>query len=209
MRTVVFCFALLAGKAFAQDAPVQSAREKAVRDIRDIQVGMSRDHVLAGLGDKYDLTRIDDPKSDLAQHGGEYWMIWPKSDAKSQVDRESGAVRFFQGKASSIEIETYSSITDESARFAEHLFWLLYSRADPSARPDKDAALDSFYKDANARWITVPMQLRDSHGDKHEELEMLFALGGQHFWISIGKRPGQPDHVRVQQIICCATADQK
>jgi len=153
---------------------------------------MSRDHVLAGLGDKYDLTRIDDPKSDLAQYGGEYWMIWPKSDAKSQVDRESGAVRFFQGKASSIEIETYSSITDESARFAEHLFWLLYSRADPSARPDKDAALDSFYKDANARWITVPMQLRDSHGDKHEELEMLFALGGQHFSISIGKRPGQP-----------------
>ncbi|MGA2154100.1 MAG: hypothetical protein ABSH37_06770 [Bryobacteraceae bacterium] len=209
MRAIVTCLALLVGRSFAQAPPLEAALEKSVRDIRDVQVGMSRDHVLAGLGDKYDLTRIDDPKSESAQYGGEYWMIWPKGAPKSLAERESGSVRFLQGKVASIEIETYSSVTEESVRLAKHLFWLLYNRADPSAAPGKDAALDSLYKEANARWITVPMQLRESHDDKHEKLELLFTLGGQDFSMSIGKNPGQPDLVMVQQIICCATTGQK
>src|SRR5258708_2478237 len=45
MRTVLLCFALIAGRALAQDVPARNAPEKAVSDIRDVQLGMSRDHV--------------------------------------------------------------------------------------------------------------------------------------------------------------------
>jgi hypothetical protein len=38
MRTVMLCLALMAGWAFAQDAPARNAPEKAVRDIRDVQI---------------------------------------------------------------------------------------------------------------------------------------------------------------------------
>jgi hypothetical protein len=156
MRAIVTCLALLVGRSFAQAPPLEAALEKSVRDIRDVQVGMSRDHVLAGLGDKYDLTRIDDPKSESAQYGGEYWMIWPKGAPKSLAERESGSVRFLQGKVASIEIETYSSVTEESVRLAKHLFWLLYNRADPSAAPGKDAALDSLYKGPTRDGLRCP-----------------------------------------------------
>jgi hypothetical protein len=142
MRTVVVCLALVAGWAFAQDAPAQNAPEKAVRDIRDVQLGMSRDHVLAGLGDKYNLTRIDDPKSQLAKDGDEYWGIDPKHDPESQLEREAGAIRFWQGRAASVKIGLYSSRTGESTRFAEHLFWLIYKRADPPAPPNRLCGVD-------------------------------------------------------------------
>jgi hypothetical protein len=133
MRTVMACFALMAGSGFAQNAPAQDAPEKAVRTIRDVQIGMSRDHVLAGLGDQYKCTRIDTGRIE----GDQYWMVWPKDDPKSQPERESGAIRFWEGKASSIEIDLYPSMTGEAARFAERLFWLLYKRADPPASPNK------------------------------------------------------------------------
>ena len=214
MRTVVVCFALMAGWGFAQDAPAQNAPaqkapEKAVRTIRDVQLGMSRDHVLAGLGDKHDLTRVDDPKSELAKrYGDEFWAVWPKDDPQALPgEREPGAIRFWQGKAVSVEISLYRSSTGESTRFAEHLFWLIYNRADRLSSPDK--AWDKLDKEYNARSATLPVQLQDRHDDKGEELKLFFTLDGQDFSITVWKRPGEHDSVRVEQNIYRATTEQK
>jgi hypothetical protein len=197
----------MAGSALAQNAPAPNAPVKAVRDLRDVQLDMPRDRVLAGLGETYDLTRIDDPKSDSAQAGDEYWMVSPKDDPKRRMERESGAIRFWQGKATSIEIDLYPPMNGESALFAERLFWLIYNRADSSTSPSKDAALDKLYKEVNARWATIPVQLQDRHDDKHEELKLFLTLGGQDFSISISKRPGHADSVSVEQNMCCAATD--
>jgi hypothetical protein len=256
MRTVILCFGVVAGWALAQDAPARTSPEKAVRDIRDVQIGMSHDHVLAGLGDKYDLERIDDPKSQAAQDGVEFWMVWPKDDPKNPLERESGAIRFWQGKATNIEIDLYPSMSGESARFAERLFWLIYNRADPPASPNrlcgvelrigmrKDEAIselgknckvqpmgkssaawcvssaftcshtiwfegetlsavkpDKFYTDFSPRWVNLPVELRDFHDGKREEMKIGFTLGGEDFSITIRKRPGQPDSVDLKQHI--------
>ena len=131
MRTVLLCIVLIAGRALAQNAPAQNAPEKAVRDIRDVQIGMSRDHVLAGLGDKYDLTRIDTAK--IAEE--ETWMVWPKDDPKRATRPEDGAIRFWEGKVLSVDISLYPSMSGEGSLFAERLFWLLYNRADLPAPP--------------------------------------------------------------------------
>jgi hypothetical protein len=200
MRNFMLCLALMAGWGFAQDAPAQNAPETPVRDIRDIRPGMSRDHVLAGLGDKYDLSRIGDPDID-------YWEVRPKDDPKGLPDRESGTIVFSQGKVFGVNINPFRSMTGGGALFAERLFWLLYRRADPLSSPD--SVQDKLYKLNNGREATLPFQLEDRHDEKSELLTIHFTLSGQNFSITILKLPGKPDNVEVEQNICCATTNQK
>ena len=274
---ITLCFALIAGSAFAQSLPVQTAPETPVRGIKDVKLGMSHDHVLAGLNDNYELTRIDDPKDQTAAAvGSEYWMVFPKSVKNSQDLDDGGAVRFLEGKVSVVEIELYTPRgTGESTRFAEQFFWLLYNRAEPPVPPDelcglrvgigmsKDGLLSElgkrcevqlvtregllalsdnttpvgmqtsawcvsaefpcshvvwFQKDTlsavklqrydtrdNPRLATLPIELENRHNDKGgERLEMNFTVVGQKFRVSIIKRPGETDHVTIEQILCCA-----
>lgn len=272
-----FCWVLVIGSGLAQEAP-----EKAVRDMKDVQLGMSRDHVLASLGEKYDLTRIDDPQSQSALAGDEYWMASPKPNAVRNHDLDidsGGAVRFWKGKASSIEMDLYASRQGESTRFAEQLFWLVYNRAELPVTPDKlcgvavrvglpkDQLLselgkqcevrpvprqglpalsdktiqvgpntsawcvsadfacshtiwfegdklsavkpDRYYSESNPRSVMLPLRLQDRHDDKGERLRMNFTVGEQDFSIDITKRPGQPDYVTIQRIICCEVESPK
>ena len=150
MRPVMLCFALMAGSAFAQDAPAQNAPEKAVKTIRDVQIGMSRDHVLSGLSDLYECDRIDtNPAYQI--EGFSYWGVYPKYDPKVLTKPESGTVVFQDGKVRHVNIGLYPAMTGEAPRFAERFFRLLYDRADPPASPSK---LEKAY---NARYATLPL----------------------------------------------------
>src|SRR5258708_25036 len=107
MRIVMLCFALLAAtRAFAQDAP-----EKAVRDIRDVQIGMSRDHVLAGLADQYQCSRLFGSEAG----GFEAWSASPKHGPESSAERESAIVTFRKGKALTVDIKLYPSMMSAEA----------------------------------------------------------------------------------------------
>jgi hypothetical protein len=198
MRTVVLCFALIAGRAFAQDAPAQNAPEKAVRDIRDVEPGMSRDHVLSGLSDQYDCTKMD-----THEEGYEWWYVQPKYDPKSSVERESGRIWFSQGKVDNVSIDLYPSMTGEAPRFAGRLFRLLYDRADPPASPNKVQKL------VNVRYATLPVELHNEQLDELEQLTLIFTVGGQRFSIIVWKQQGKPDFVDIVQDISGVATSQK
>ena len=195
MRTVMLYLALAAGWAHAQDAPAQNAPGKAVRDIRDVQIGMSRDHVLAGLSDQYECSRVVASEAE----GFEAWSVSPKYDPERSVQREPASIMFLQGKTASIDILMYPSMTGESARFAERLFWLLYHKADPPGSPDYAQRL------FDSRYVTLPVELRDVHHDEDEVLSIRFTLGGQEFSIMVQKQHGKPDRVDVVQRIVAPT----
>jgi len=202
MRTVMLCFALMAGWAFGQDAPAQNPPEKAVRTIRDVQPGMSRDHVLSGLSELYEWSRIDaDPA--YQTEGAGYWGLYPKYDPKRLTKLESGTISFWEGKVRYVTIDLYPSMTGEAPRFAARLFRLLYDRADPPTSPTK------LQKLVNVRYATLPVELHNERFDEVEELTVFFTVGGQDFRIRVKRRQGEPDRVDIEQQISGATTNQK
>jgi hypothetical protein len=194
MRTVMICFALMAGSAFGQNPP-----EKAVKDIRDVQIGMSRDHVVSGLSGRYKCSKVGEPA-----RGAEIWSVSPKDDPKRVGELESASILFVDGKARTVGISLHPTMTGEAAQFADRLFWLIYNKADLpiNARERSDTLL-------NKRYATLPVELQDTHDEKSQNLFIIFNLGGQTYSIGVRKRRGLPDEVNLMQHFPGATTDRK
>jgi hypothetical protein len=178
--------AMLITCASAQDT------DKPVKTIRDVKIGMPRESVLTGLSDRYNLQKSN-VRTGLPEF--EQWYAvanMPKED-------ESGKITFQDGKAFVVDFSLYPPMTGEAVRFAQRLFTLLYSRADPPSSPN---ILESkFY---NSRYATVPIELRDDRGDKLETLHIGFTIGQQLFDIEISKLDGLPDSVEIHQSLVSA-----
>jgi hypothetical protein len=168
---------------FVATTAAQDARPP-VKSIRDVKIGMSREYVLAGLSERYTLTKFEDVE-------GAY-LVRAKDHPD---DGESATILFSQGRAHLVTIHLYPEVTGEAVRFAQRLFFLLYNGADPPSSPDN---LD---KAANRRYITVPIELQDIRTDKLEHLDIGLVVGQRHFSIHLTKLEGYPDSVELREYV--------
>jgi hypothetical protein len=183
MRTLLLSVlaVILAASANAQDAA------KAVRTIRDVTVGMSRETVLSGLSERFTLTQIDKQALD----NFEVWYVL----GKSSDDDETAKIAFEKEKVFGVSISLYTPMTGEAVRFAERLFRLLYDSADPPSSP---GTLD---KVSNRRHVLVPVELQDIRGDKMEDIDIEFKIGKQQFSVHVTKLEGYASRVEFKQNI--------
>jgi hypothetical protein len=171
---------VLAIVAAAQDAPKQ------ITTIRDVEVGMERDRVLAGLSGNYTLT-----KQDLHIDNSEVWV----AKGKNPADLETARLVFWEGKVDLVTIDLYPAATGEAFRLAQRLFLMLYDRAEPPPSPNRIDKL------ANRRSIVVPIELQDIRSDQSEDLNIGLTLDKRHFSIHITKSEGSPDKVELVESI--------
>jgi len=158
---------------------------KPVKTVRDIEVGMERDKVLAGLSEGYALTKVDS----RIEHS-EVWVAKGKNPADSEVAR----LVFWEGKVDLVTIDLYPAQTGEAVRLAQRLFLMLYNRAEPPTSPSPVDKL------ANRRSLVVPIELQDVRGDQIEDMSIILAIGQRHFSIHITKSEGYPDRVELVEI---------
>jgi len=187
----IFLTSLGCWPTFGQAAPdTQNVIKNAVRDIRDVQPGMSLDHVISGLINQYDCIKMETHVDGVARYS-----IWPKLDATKSGQHQAASIVFSQGKVVNVSIDVYPSTGGDAAKFAELLFWLLYNGANPmpsSGRVDKLG---------NPRSITLSIELRDLHDAEGEDSDVMFTVDGKNYGIRISKQDGHPDTVQITQVV--------
>ena len=200
MRTIALPLvaAVLIVSAAAQDV------DKPVNTIRDVEVGMPREKVLAGLGNRYKLTEVKEiPK---VRKGAEGWKVEEK-DSEYRGDSEYAWIVFFKDKTEVINIYLHSG-TGESARLAQQLYRLLYQRAEPIPVDDTEGGklINKITGIRSARDIQVQMRLSERYYDGGESFSIAFSIGEEHFNIEILKPDNTPAQVALKQVIVDASA---
>ena len=184
------------GAAFIMSSVAQDGGPKTVKAIQDVKVGMQRSVVLSGLGQNYQLVKINKDEPDA----NGIWFAYglhPEKFEKAEID-------FIQDKVFSVTTTLYPPMNGEAIRFTEHLFFLLRDRAglspfaqkvlkDPNAPPSVAAAF------ANSKHLDLPVDLFYSRSDKVEKMTIDFKAGEDHFMIEIDKVEGFPDTVEIQK----------
>lgn len=114
MRSAMICFVLIAGRSFAQDALLQGAEAKLITSLRDLELGMPRDHVLAGLAGRYKLTEPEPPPDDPSKG----WDIWEVFSG----DVYAGEVLLKDGKLANATIRLYTTGDGGERELVDRLF---------------------------------------------------------------------------------------
>jgi hypothetical protein len=124
MCTVVFCLVLITGLAFGQDVPAPKAGVEPTTDLHDLQLGMPRDYVLAGLAGHYKLTHAYNP-SDPSK-GVDVWQVL-------SGDTYAGDVVFKDGKLALATMNRYyKEGGGKDHELVERLFALLFDNSGQS-----------------------------------------------------------------------------